>query len=82
MESFKYVFQLSKKNIFEVEYSRCGNNTNKHFSTSAAQFNQPKSDYNRCGQAQNDLLKGFPLAMNFFKAFDELHLKDLTEIHC
>lgn len=67
MESFQYVFQLSKKIVFEVSYYRLGNNTNKDFSTSASEFNQPKSNYNRCGQAQNDLLKDFPLAMDFYK---------------
>ena len=80
MQSFHYTFQISKKIIFEVNYYLLGSNKSKYFSTSAAQFNQPKTDYNRCGQAQNELLKGFPLAMNFYKKFDHLHVKDLTTV--
>jgi hypothetical protein len=78
LKSFHFVFQISGKIVFEVNYYRLGNNKTKHFSTSAAQFNQPKTDYNRCGQAQHDLLKGAPAAMRFFKKWDTCHVKDLT----
>lgn len=78
MQSFQYTFQISKKIIFEVNYYLLGSNKSKYFSTSAAQFNQPKTEFNCCGQAQEDLLKGYPLAMNFYKKFDPLHCKDLT----
>ena len=79
MDSFHYVFQLSKKIVFEVNYYLLDNNNNKHYTTSAAEFNQPKTDYRQCGQAQKELLKSFPLALNFYRRFDELHIKDLTE---
>lgn len=79
LKSFHYAFQLSKTTIFNVSYYRPGNNRNKHFTTSADHFNLPKSDYDRCGQGQNDLLIGFPIAMAFYKKFDPLHLKDLTD---
>ena len=79
MESFHYTFQISKKIIFEVNYYLLGSNKSKYFSTSAAEFNQPKTDFYCCGQAQNELLKGFPLAMNFYKKFEQFHCKDLTE---
>ena len=78
LTSFHFAFQISRMIVFEVNYYRCGNNTNFHFSTSAAQFNQPKTDYNHCGQAQKELLKGSGKAMTFYKKWDGLHLKDLT----
>ena len=62
---------------FEVSYYTLGNNSSPYFSTSANEFIRSKRDYNRGGQAQNDLLTG--KAMQFFKKWDELHLKDLTE---
>ena len=77
--SFHYVFQITRMIVFEVSYYRLGSNTNKYFTTSAAQFNRPKTDYNQAGQAQNDLLKSHPVAYNFFKKWDVFHLLDLTE---
>jgi hypothetical protein len=78
LKTFHFAFQISRKIIFNVSYYFCGGNTEAYFSTSADQFNGPKTDYNQCGQAQNDLLKGFPAAMAFYKKFDPLHLEDLT----
>ena len=80
LTSIHFAFQISRKIVFEVNYYRCGGNEKKHFSTSAAQFNQPKTDYNRCGQAQNDLLKGYNKAMSFYRKWDLLHLSDLTPV--
>lgn len=78
LKTFHFAFQISRKIIFNVSYYYCGSNANPYFSTSADQFNGPKTDYNRCGQAQNDLLKCAPVAMNFYKKFDQFHTKDLT----
>lgn len=78
LASFNFVFQLSRTIIFEVNYYRLGDNGDKYFSTSAAAFNRPKTDFNQCGQAQDTLLKGFTAAMAFYKKFDPLHIKDLT----
>ena len=80
LKSFHYVFQLSKTILFNVNYYRFGNNSKKHFSTSADQFNKPKSDYSQGGQAQETLLKGYSTAMSFYKKFDPLHLHDLTDL--
>jgi hypothetical protein len=77
--SFHYAFQISRMIIFEVDYYRCGNNPDKYFTTSAAQFNRPKTDYNHCGQAQKELLRFASKAMTFFKKWDDLHTKDLNE---
>jgi len=79
LPSFRYSFQISRKIVFEVNYYRLGNNKDKHFSTSAAQFNQPKTDFNHCGQAQKELLKAGRKAMNFYNKWDKCHLMDLTE---
>ena len=72
-------FQLSKKIIFEVNFYTLGNNSHPHFSTSAFEFNQPKTDYCRGGQAQEDLTKNFLAARRFWKKWDKKHLQDLTE---
>lgn len=72
-------FQLSKKIVFNVDFYTLGSNSYPHFSTSAYEFNQPKTDYCRCGQAQEDLTKKFLIARRFWKKWDKKHLQDLTE---
>ena len=72
-------FQLSKKIVFNVNYYTLGNNSSPYFSTSADEFNQPKTDYCRGGQAQEDLTKNFLAAKRFWKKWDKKHLQDLTE---
>ena len=79
MKSFHYVFQITKSIVFEVSYYRLSNNTEKRFTTSASLFNRPKTDYNQSGQAQESLLPEFTPAFNFYKKFDPLHIKDLTQ---
>ena len=76
MNEFKLTFQITKKVIFEVSYYTLGSNKHPYFATSAASFNQPKSDFNQCGQCQNDVLRGE--ALKFYKKWDHLHLEDLT----
>lgn len=72
-------FQLSKKIVFNVDFYTLESNPCPYFSTSAFEFNQPKTDYCRCGQAQEDLTKGFYMARKFWKKWDKKHLQDLTE---
>ena len=76
---FTSVFQLSKKAMFEVRYYSLAGNQHPYFATSAETFNQPKTDFNCCGQCQKEVLKSFPTAMRFFEKWDTMHLKDLTE---
>lgn len=76
-QEFKAVIQLSKTVIFEVEYYTLGHNSKPYFATSASVFCRNKRDYNMCGQCQEDVLKG--KAKNFWKKWDTLHLKDLSE---
>jgi hypothetical protein len=78
LTSFHYAFKISKTVIFEVDYYRLDSNKFKHFSTSAAQFNHIRSDYNQCGQAQKSLLPQSSLAYKFYKKWDLVHLQDLT----
>lgn len=75
-QSFNFVFQITKKVVFEVRYYRLGNNKTKYFSTTASLFNQPKNDYNMFGQCQDVVLTG--KALNFYKEVDKFHLKDLS----
>lgn len=79
MKKFFYVFQISRTVIFEVSYYLLGRNKAPYYATSASQFNKPKTDYNLCGQTQDELLKGFPLAHNFYKKYDHLHALDLSD---
>lgn len=72
-------FQLSKKIVFNVDFYTLGNNSHPHFSTSAFEFNQPKTDYCRGGQGQEVLTKGFLAARRFWRKWDKKHLQDLTE---
>ena len=76
---FHAVFALSKTKMFNVSYYTLGSNKEPYFSTSADEFNRPKSDYTRCGQAQNDICKGYTTAMNFYKKWDAKHLSKLTD---
>lgn len=76
LQSFHYVFQITRTITFSVQYYRCGGNKHKYFSTSAEVFNRPKTDYNMCGQCQDDVL--FGLAKKFYKKWDVLHTRDLT----
>lgn len=76
-KEFKLSFQLSKKEIFEVSYYTCGNNSRPYFTTSGGIFNQPKSDWNQCGQCQEEF-KHHTAAYNFYKKWDIMHLQDLT----
>lgn len=76
---FEYTYQISRKVIFEVRYYTLGSNKHPYFSTSAAQFNQPKTDFNQCGQAQDSLLPRNTAAFKFYSKWDKLHCKDLTD---
>lgn len=74
---FHYVFQLTKKIVFEVSYYTLGSNNHPYFATSAGKFNQPKTDYCHCGQAQDALLTG--KAREFWLKWDEHHCHDITQ---
>ena len=76
---FHATFMLSKTKVFSVNYYTLGNNKEPYFTTSATVFNRPKTDYNRCGQCQNDVLIGYSEAMKFYKKWDVNHLKKLSD---
>lgn len=75
---FMYAFQITRKIIFEVRYSTIGSNSRPDFATSAEEFNQPKTDYDRCGQCQDDILPDGP-AKEFYAKWDYCHLHDLND---
>lgn len=70
-DSFVYVFQITRKIVFEVRYQFTGSNDQKYFATVAMQFNQPKTDYERSGQCQSGILTG--KALEFFNKWDKYH---------
>lgn len=79
MERFEFhtAFQLTRKIIFEVSYYTLGSNDSAYFTTSAFEFNQPKTDWSRGGQAQEDLCTG--PAKAFYKKWDVKHLHRLND---
>lgn len=79
MKEFISIFQLDRLTLFNVEYYTLGSNERPHFSTSADHFIRNKRDFDRCGQAQRDLLQNFPEARNFWLKWDKKHLKTLTK---
>jgi hypothetical protein len=74
---FHVTFALSKTKMFSVSYYTLGDNQSPYFSTTAEVFNRPKTDYNQCGQCQETVLKGYKVAMDFYKKWDNEHLKQL-----
>ena len=74
-----WAFQISKTIIFEVEYIQLRGNNAPDFSTQANKFNRPKTDWERCGQAQKDLLPKSSNAYKFWEKWDKKHLQDLTD---
>lgn len=76
-QEFMYTFQITRTVIFEVNYYTLGENKSAHFSTSADVFNRPKTDFNRCGQCQNEVLTGY--AHKFWAKWDKHHGKDLND---
>ena len=75
---FIEVFQLSRTKLFEVHYYTLSSNKLPHFATSAEEFCRSKADYVRAGQCQNDICRGFPSALAFFRKWDHKHLQDLA----
>ena len=79
-KEFQFAFQINKTTVFEVEYCRCVTNQEPYFATAAETFSKgPKTDYNCCGQCQNDVLPKNSAAMKFFEKWDSEHLKDLSQ---
>lgn len=76
---FHYAFFLNCKIVFEVEYYTLGNNQNPYFATTVFKFNQPKTDWEQGGQAQERLLPKNSKAYKFYKKWDKLHIHNLTQ---
>lgn len=79
-KEFQFVFVVAKGKLFEINYRTLATNAEPYFATSAAQFNKPRTDFNRCGQCQYDILWGEATkAYDFYKKWNKLHLKDLND---
>ena len=76
MSNFNYTFLVGKKTIFEVNNGEIA--SNPYFATSAAVFNHTNTDFNRCGQCQDDVLPPGP-ARDFWEKWDTLHLGHLND---
>ena len=76
MKEFLYAFMISRMIVFEIHYYTLSTNKRPHFSTSANEFNRPKTDYKTGGQAQDRLLKG--TARKMWLKWDHKHLQDLS----
>lgn len=74
---FMYAFIISRTRVFEVEYGAIKENKDWYFATSAAKFNQPKTDWQTCGQCEEEVLFGKPKL--FFRKWNHKHLTPLTE---
>lgn len=77
---FHAVFEISRKIIFEVDFYTLGGNNHPYFTTSAFEFNQPKTDWKSGGQGQERLLSHNSVAYEFYKKWDSKHLHDLSEV--
>lgn len=76
---FHAVFAISRMVIFEVNYYTLGDNKKPYFTTSAHEFNQPKTDWRSGGQGQERLLPKISNAYRFYKKWDSKHLHDLSD---
>lgn len=74
---FLYVFCISRMKVFAVEYYTLSTNPRPYFTTRAAEFNRPKTNYNHCGQCQEYITTG--AAKKFWRKWDALHCQDLTD---
>ena len=77
-EEFQYIFQITKFINFNVDFYTLSSNSNPDFSTSANLFYKNKSDYEICGQCQDEVLPKNSLAMDFYQKFNKYHLTNLT----
>jgi hypothetical protein len=75
---FAIAFQITRKVMFEVYYN-VRNDGSQYFSTMADYFNQPKTDFEECGQCQEKYLPHNSKVYAFFKKWDNMHLKPFTE---
>lgn len=78
-DSFVITFRVKKKHFFTVEFGDVkAHGQQPYFSTSGGILNYIRSDYNRCGQCQNDVLSTNTTLYTFFRKWDVLHIKSLT----
>lgn len=76
---FHYSFAITRMIMFDVNYATLGSNKNPYFSTSAAVFNRPKTDWTSAGQGQERVLPKGSYVRKFWEKWDSKHLKKLTD---
>lgn len=76
---FDYVFLIGRNEIFNVSYHKHKGNKDYDFTTSIGVFNHPRTDFNQCGQGQDDVLPKKGMAREFWEKWDKKHLHPLTE---
>lgn len=76
--NFGIAFQITKKVMFEVYYTRSSDGSS-YFYTIANVFNQPKTDFSLYGQCQEDCLPHDSIAYSFYKKWDKFHLLQITD---
>jgi len=78
-DAFSLSFRIKKKHFFEVVFGDLkAQGQQPYFATSGCVLNYIRSDYNRCGQCQHDILQKGSLFYKFFEKWDVLHTKSLT----
>lgn len=75
---FAYTFRVMKRVGFSVRYETLKGNTYPYFATSAFKLTRNRYDWERGGQAQQDLLKINTKARAFWEYWDKYHLRELT----
>lgn len=78
-DAFTITFRVKKKHFFTVQFGELKSHTQQpYFSTIGYVLNHNRSNYNRCGQCQSDILPKYSLFRNFFDKWDTLHTQSLT----
>ena len=80
-KSFGYSFRIAKRVFFFVEFGAVKCSTqNPYFATSGGELNTRRTDFERCGQCQSELLKhrNSKAMKVFYEKWDKLHTKALT----
>lgn len=79
--SYSFCIEISKKRKtqFNVSVVHRPGNDEPYFATSAFVMNHTRTDINRGGQCQKDVLPKHSTAYTFFEKWDKKHLQQLNE---
>lgn len=74
---FDYAFIIGR-DVFSVSYHKHKGNADYDFTTQAGVFNHPRTDFNRGGQCQDEVLPKTGTAREFWEKWHKKHLQPLT----